>query len=183
LAGGQLGSSGDAVLWMREFCTSRTTDSGCHTRICTTNRRPRAFSETYFSVTKTQILIGARWPGLLCGSDRGGLQNSFFDSNSTTNVPTTVKPPAGDRSSTVIFVCGRALGGGRSTPIQVASRSPHFRDFATSRILHFSPPATVDSARGRRRPGLSLTSVGAAVPLGGEVGDVSQDLNDQRSYR
>ena len=42
------------------------------------NRRPRAFSETYFSVTKIQILIGARWPGFLCGSDRGGLQNSPF---------------------------------------------------------------------------------------------------------
>jgi hypothetical protein len=27
----------------------------------------------------------------------------FFDSNSTTNVPTTVKPPAGDRSSTVKY--------------------------------------------------------------------------------
>ena len=76
-------------------------------------------------MTKTQILIGARRPGLLCGSDRGSVARSpsasrtpFLDSNSTTNVPTTVKPPARDRSSTVIFMCGRALGGDGLRPLK-----------------------------------------------------------------
>ena len=64
-------------------------------------------------------------------------------------MPTTVKPPARDRSSTVIFVCGRALGGGRSSPIDVALRTPHFRDFAPPRISHFSAPATPGRAHGR----------------------------------
>jgi len=48
--------------------------------------------------------------GFTPGSDRGSVARSpgaprtpFFDSNSTTNVPTTVKSPAGDRSSTVKY--------------------------------------------------------------------------------
>ena len=75
----------------------------------------------------------------------GASRTTFFDSNSTTNAPITVKPPAGDRSSTVIFVCEGALGGRRSWSVEVALRTPHFRDFA--------PLGFCISRRQRRLPG------------------------------